>query len=383
MNLYYTMTKRLERMNLYNKYRPKTFDEIVGNEFNKKFLKNLVKNGGYSIRREFLFTSPKIGGVGKTTSARILAKAINCKNPDNGNPCNKCENCIAFDKGAFKDFISLDGAEYNQVDKIKPIIDLAKQLPIYGKYKIIVIDEIQRMSPQALSEFLNLFEFSTNKTIFIFTTTNKEKVIQPLITRMINLEFNPLPDGEIVKYLKFIANKEGISFSDEKLRLIALEANGSLRDAISNLEKYHLAFKSVENYDSSLVNFIELLAKTMVLGIDKTEQNFYHYSDDFVKIILPKLLVQLKFGRINQLLSPVTKQVIIPKAIDLISDNYLKYKPTTIREFVLMLSFIDFSRVIFVDSKIFEEKEENIDEIELMKSQLIEYGFKEMTNEKV
>ncbi len=215
----------------------------------------------------------------------------------------------------------------------------------------------------------------------VYITTNKEKVIQPLITRMINLEFNPLSDEEIISYLKYIANKEQIKYTEDKLRLIALEANGSLREAISNLEKYALSFKSVENFNSSMIDFVNLLAKTMIVGINKTEQHFYNYSDDYIKIILPKLLVQLKYGKIFNLLSPKIKQILIPKAIDLISENYLKYKPTNIREFILMLSFIDFSRVIFVDKNLFMEedsKRDETNEIDLMKSQLIEYGFEKV-----
>jgi DNA polymerase III subunit gamma/tau len=350
------MTQRL-----YNKYRPVLFDEVVG-ETDVHILKGVISSESYAYKREYLFFSDK-GGVGKTTTALIFAKAINCHNRKDGNPCNKCQNCLMFDAGTYPDFVSLSGVDYNQVDKVKPIIDLARQYPrVDGEFKVILIDEFQRMSPQAMSEFLNIFEFGDNKTIFILTTTNKKSVIQPILTRLMPIEFRSPTVTQIHNQLQVICEAENVEYTSHNLNLIALLSENSFRDSLTLLEKYIIGYggvgKSVvitSKYDS----FIELLSNCVQHGVHTVEQDFQLLSKNVI-LDFPTVIFQLlnyddlDICLISSRSRERVKWVLTTDMLINMSKMYFKYKPVSVGDFMLFMTLfeVDHLGVVGVDPSV-------------------------------
>ena len=333
---------------LYNTYRPVTFDEIVGRS-DVEIVKNIVKSGSYSYKREYLFHSDK-GGVGKTATAFIFAKAINCLNPIDGNPCNNCKHCTMFDDGMYPDFVNLSGVDYNQVDKVKPIIDLARQYPrIDNGYKVIVIDEFQRMSQQAMSEFLNIFEFGNNKTIFILTTTDKKSVIQPIMTRLMPITFSSPTHSEIKDMLTLICEKEQIKYTSDNINKIAIISDNSYRNAISILEKYILGYGSISvgvDIASSFDEMVSLVSKGIKDGISTIEQQLRVLPVNTINGFPILLFNLLNYNNLDTKI--ITRQVyesvryILTRNMVLdMSRLYLKHKPKTIEELILFLSIFE------------------------------------------
>jgi DNA polymerase III subunit gamma/tau len=329
---------------LYNKYRPTKWEEMLPN-FDKEVLQNLIINKSYQYRREFLFSS-KTGGTGKTTSAMIMAKAINCKNPVNGNPCNECEHCKLFDKNKYPDFIFLKGMEYNSVQKIKPVTELCSQLPFIKEgYKIVIIDEVHRVSPEALSEFLSILEFGHNKTIFIFTTTNINKIPQPIISRMLSFEFGDVPRNLLVNHLKQICNSENVEYDLSTLKRVSVLSDGSIREALSSMDKYILAYGTLKNVPISTQYdvIVETILEAFEYSILDLEYKFYENSKAFNSLF--RILVELSQSEYHPT-SLISKE-IYDKFNDSLSNNIkktliksiLKYKPSSIKEFVLFLDF--------------------------------------------
>lgn len=254
---------------LYNKYRPTTFENVVGQGNAITVLKSIISKQSYKFNRSYLFHS-SIGGVGKTTMARIFAKAVNCLNPKDGNPCNQCNHCREFDEGVYVDFTGVDGKDYNTLEKIKPLVELAKLYPQRhekGGMRVILIDEAQRMSTQAMSEFLTLFEFSANHTIFIMTTTEVNKILHPIQTRCFKQEVKVISTSAIQKRLESICMIEKIKFNQTDTLKIAEEAGGSLREAIQLLSQFYEAYGEIVDLPlSSKSDQFSVLLETAMLG---------------------------------------------------------------------------------------------------------------------
>jgi len=213
------------------KYRPATFDTVVGQEHITTTLKNAIKTN--HLASAFLFCGPR--GVGKTTCARILAKTINCQNilPD-GEACDQCESCVSFNRNASFNIHELDAASNNSVEDIRSLIDQVRTPPQSGaKYKIYIIDEVHMLSTQAFNAFLKTLEEPPSYAIFILATTEKHKILPTILSRCQIFDFNRIQPGHIAKHLAEIAEKEGITAETEALDLIAQKADGGLRDALS------------------------------------------------------------------------------------------------------------------------------------------------------
>ena len=215
------------------KYRPATFASVVGQRHITSTLKNAIERG--QLAHAYLFCGPR--GVGKTTCARIFAKAINCLNPQGGEACNECESCRSFNEGRSLNVHELDAASNNSVDDIRNLIEQVRIIPQQGSYSVFVIDEVHMLSAAAFNAFLKPLEEPPRHAIFILATTEKHKIIPTILSRCQIYDFNRIKVEDGVEYLRYIANKEGVTADDEALNLIAHKADGGMRDALSMFDK--------------------------------------------------------------------------------------------------------------------------------------------------
>jgi len=212
------------------KYRPMTFDSVVGQSALTTTLKNAVKSG--KLAHAYLFCGPR--GVGKTTCARIFAKAINCETPtDEGEACNHCESCQAFNEQRSYNIFELDAASNNSVDNIKTLMEQTRIPPQIGKYKVFIIDEVHMLSTAAFNAFLKTLEEPPAHVIFILATTEKHKILPTIISRCQIYDFERMTVPNTIRHLKMVAEKEGITYEEEALNIIAEKADGGMRDALS------------------------------------------------------------------------------------------------------------------------------------------------------
>ena len=267
------------------KYRPDSFEDLIGQDNIVKTLKNSIIRG--KLAHAYLFCGPR--GVGKTSAARIFAKTINCSNPTPGmEPCGQCESCISFQEGRSYCIHELDAASNNGVDDIKALMDQVQIPPQVGKYSVYIIDEVHMLTQSAFNAFLKTLEEPPAHAIFILATTEKHKILPTILSRCQTYDFNRIGIPDIVKNLRDIAQKEGITIDDESLHIIARKADGAMRDALTifdqtvafcgaevkyedvirnlNVLDYEHCFSLTESmlandYASALLKFDEILSK--------------------------------------------------------------------------------------------------------------------------
>jgi len=215
------------------KWRPDSFTDVVAQNHVASTLKNAIRKE--RIGHAYIFSGPR--GVGKTTAARIFAKAINCLTPQDGNPCNTCENCVDIKNGRFIDLFEIDGASNNGVDNVRDIRDALRYPPQKGKYKTYIIDEVHMLSIGAFNALLKTLEEPPPYAIFIFATTEIHKVPATILSRTQRFDFRRITTSEIMDRLRFICGEEGISADEEALLIIAKKADGAMRDALSILDQ--------------------------------------------------------------------------------------------------------------------------------------------------
>ena len=212
------------------KYRPTTFDTVVGQAALTTTLKNAVKSG--KLAHAYLFCGPR--GVGKTTCARIFAKAINCQNPTaDGEACNECESCQSFNEQRSLNIFELDAASNNSVEHIKTLMEQTRIPPQLGRYKVFIIDEVHMLSTAAFNAFLKTLEEPPAHVIFILATTEKHKILPTILSRCQIYDFERMTVNGTINHLKSVAEKEGIAYEEEALAVIAEKADGGMRDALS------------------------------------------------------------------------------------------------------------------------------------------------------
>lgn len=215
------------------KYRPATFASVVGQKHITSTLRNAIERG--QLAHAYLFCGPR--GVGKTTCARIFAKAINCLHPQGAEACNECESCRSFNEGRSLNIHELDAASNNSVEDIRTLIDQVRIIPQVGRYSVFIIDEVHMLSAAAFNAFLKTLEEPPAHAIFILATTEKHKIIPTILSRCQIYDFNRIRVEDGVEYLRYIASQEGIAYDEESLNLIAQKADGGMRDALSMFDK--------------------------------------------------------------------------------------------------------------------------------------------------
>ncbi|ARW75448.1 DNA polymerase III subunit gamma/tau [Lactobacillus johnsonii] len=246
---------------LYRKWRPQTFDGVVGQTAITDTLKNAIKRG--KISHAFLFAGPR--GTGKTSCAKIFAKALNCTNLQDGEPCNECENCLAADQGTMNDIIEIDAASNNGVDEIRDIRDKVKYAPTQGKYKVYIIDEVHMLSMGAFNALLKTLEEPPEHVVFILATTELQKVPATIISRTQRYNFKRIDQHDLIARMTYILGQEKIDFEEKALEVIAQVADGGMRDSLSILDQ-------ILSYDQDKVKYEDALRITGYAAQEKIEQ---------------------------------------------------------------------------------------------------------------
>ena len=329
---------------LYRKYRPQTFEEVVGQQYVTKILKNTIDRNMTS--HAYLFSGPR--GTGKTTIAKLIAKLLNCESPINDIPCEKCPSCIAFNEKNHPDIIEMDAASNNGVDEIREIRDKVTLMPSISKYKVYIIDEVHMLSIGAFNALLKTLEEPPQHVIFILATTELYKVPATIISRCQCFNFEKISEEDIVKKLKYIVEKENIKVEEEVLNLIAKYSDGGLRDAINLLDKlaccstnitiddfYEIKgiVKEEELFDivSALVNgnTKEALEKLDYLG--KKGKNLILFATELIEYLKNMLISNNTYG--------LDKDKIF-EMIDILNDTVNNMKNSSYQKVLLEVAFL-------------------------------------------
>ena len=292
---------------LYRKYRPDDFENVVGQEYTIGMLKNAISSGKNA--HAYIFTGPR--GTGKTSSAKIFAKALNCENPVDGSPCNQCKACLEFKDSP--DIIEIDAASNNGVDEIRELINNVKVVPSNSKYKVYIIDEVHMLTVAAFNALLLTLEEPPSHAVFILATTDIQNVPITILSRCQRFDFKPINKTAIIHRLKFICELESIKITDEALEEIALISAGGMRDALGMLDQLansdeEITLDSVSSYFGSvspqkIVELIESIAgnnvETVVNILGNIRETGTNYSVFVEKLIheLRKVGISIKSGR--------------------------------------------------------------------------------------
>ena len=296
---------------LYRKYRPSTFDEMVGQQHIRQTLKNSIKSA--SIAHAYLFTGTR--GTGKTSTAKIFAKAVNCLHPkEDGSPCNECEVCKALSSPNNLDIIELDAASNNSVEDIRDLVEKVKYAPSVGKYKVYIVDEVHMLTKQAFNAFLKTLEEPPEHVIFILATTEVQTIPATILSRCIRFDFRLIPKEELASHLEKIFVKESVLFDKEAALAIAEAGNGSVRDALSIADmvisycgnkKIEYMLKHRPNPYMSTSSFIE-----------RAVTNYLCDNNSFIVPI---------FDEMNRTIGLFPIQYSMVESVDIGGELYLKY----------------------------------------------------------
>ena len=305
----------------YRKYRPQNFSSVVGQEYTINMLKNAIMNN--KISHAYLFTGPR--GTGKTSTAKIFAKTINCENLVNGEACGKCQSCLSFSNSP--DIIEIDAASNNGVDDVRELINNVKIAPTESKYKIYIIDEVHMLSQSAFNALLLTLEEPPSHAIFIMATTNVESVPITILSRCQRFNFKKIILQEICDHLKYICNLEQIKITDDALQEIAYLSEGGLRDALSLLDQLSSNYEEI-TLDSILTNYGSISSLTInklveaildgnindIVGIITDLEN---NASDY-KVFIKKLIQQLNKKAILSKQNPLAVKISYEQIKDMI-----------------------------------------------------------------
>ena len=308
---------------LYRKYRPKTFDKLIGQDHIVKTLVNQIEED--KVGHAYLFTGTR--GTGKTSTAKMFARALNCQMPINGCACGKCATCVALEDPSNLDILEMDAASNNGVEEIRSLREKISYPPTVGKYKVYIIDEVHMLTPSAFNALLKTLEEPPKHAVFILATTEVQKVPATILSRCMRFDFRLVPTNDIVKLIKEVYDNEGKEYDDDAIRLIAKSGEGSVRDALSiadtcmSFERGRLTYKSVlDVLGSTDYSSVLTIVKSMI------ECNGGAVIDEIEKLLLlgkqPGLLLFDIISCIRDLL--ITKTCKNPNAILGVPDDKME-----------------------------------------------------------
>ncbi len=332
---------------LYRKYRPNTFDEVAGQQHIVKTIKNALATG--KIAHAYLFAGPR--GTGKTTMAKLLAKALNC-DEGLGKQCNECKNCVAINEGTHPDVLEIDAASNNGVDEVRDLIDKVKYSTILGKYKVYIIDEVHMMTTGAFNALLKTLEEPPEHVIFILATTEPHKILPTILSRCQRYDFSKVSDDDIRSRLKDILEKENIVYNEAAINLIIMLSEGGMRDALSILDQV-LAYSSNRLIEDDVLDIFALESTA-----EKVELLTSIGNGDFTDVL-------------DRLKSYVSRGTDIKRLTDdllVLLKDVLIYRATNRFDFVEQLAKKD----ILALSNIFDEKK-TIEMIDILMNALKDY----------